>query len=254
MELHTPRCFAHAKRLIRIMAVGCQQDRIGRQALHALAMYDLHTEFLGQSSKQRISCCCLRYSHLNGSDFDSARVEANFAPESIRQKLVTIANAEHRNIVHDKFAKPASQGFAPRRMFGHHGVRSSDDGAGNLAWVRQTPLAARINDNSRILRLSNALRDPLIEIPQFLGETGKRIPGLYDGYAFHFAGQKWFVGPCALLSRRPEQEAAPRKKEILTWISWFCTRPAEAAADRVEPALRLSCSGGNPAIFETAWE
>src|SRR5487761_2218354 len=161
------------------------------------------------------------------------RVVADTTTECMRQQLMTIADAEYRDIGCDRLTQPARGGFTPIQPVGNHRARAGDDDAGYGARRRQ--LCAAVNAHAARLRgrkLESAPK-PLREIAVSSAHGGNGLAGLHDQQLHVSIGgstpttSAMVVTPratcCAALTRKgrmpsPSAVSASLAKSSVGWI------------------------------------
>ena len=71
-----------------------EQTRPRRELEHGLDVGDLHDDLAGKFSEQRIASGSLAQLYRHRTDLPPARVGTDATPESVREQLVAVADAE----------------------------------------------------------------------------------------------------------------------------------------------------------------
>ncbi|KAG1080800.1 hypothetical protein G6F40_015733 [Rhizopus arrhizus] len=136
MELHAPCLAPPAEGVAAIQRRAGQHFGTVGRAQHGLQVGGVGGEVLRQPLEQRVLRGLRLQFQLDRAGLAAGRVVGHFTAQRVRQQLMAVADAEHRQVVVGGLAQPRRAARAPLGVVGDEGGRAGHQHAGEACGTR----------------------------------------------------------------------------------------------------------------------
>jgi glycyl-tRNA synthetase alpha chain len=247
--------------------LGPRQHRgVGRRPQHGLQMGDLRREPCRQRGEQDVLRRFRMQFHRHRAHLAAGRVVADLAAEGMRDQLVAVADAEHRQPRVEAVAQPVGGAFAPVVAVGDHRAGAGDQHAGIPGMPGQRIAGFDVRHRGLVGAQAGGDADPVRE-PPVATHGGDGLAGFDDqelrvGLRVHgglAAGAAWAAGRGPYTTQSPHRQRlsmqGPTFQELIQrlnayWAAQGCVliQPLdlEVGAGTFHPATFLRALGPEP--------